>query len=155
MDKERFRRAYEMYGKLLYRICVTHVGRADAEDELFDNIAVPDSHGELTALEAVSELPPKLKSVVVLHCCEGYTLEQMRSVSRRPQTFSVPDGPAELYRIGETMVYRLTMDDGTAGAIIFYLWAQDGLVYYLSHIDGSPNVFTHEEYIEIILSMIS
>jgi RNA polymerase sigma-70 factor (ECF subfamily) len=125
MDKERFRRAYDTYGKLLYRICVTHVGHADAEDMLHDAFLrylrknpqfkdaeherswlirvtvnccnsryaslqrraedgwdgdmpwqTNDVYAESELLDMVKCLPPKLKSVVVLHCCEGYTLEE-------------------------------------------------------------------------------
>jgi RNA polymerase sigma-70 factor (ECF subfamily) len=118
-----------MYGKLLYRICVTHVGYADAEDVLHDvflrylrrnphfkdaeherhwlirvtvnrcnsrhasvsrraeeelmpdhgggaALRMSDAYAEADMFDLVKRLPPKLKSVVVLHCCEGYTLEE-------------------------------------------------------------------------------
>ncbi|MCL2002745.1 MAG: RNA polymerase sigma factor [Oscillospiraceae bacterium] len=120
--RERFDRAYNTYGQTLFRICVTHIGHADAEDvmqEAFirylrrdrpfqddeherrwlirvcvnlcrsrhrarrpggelrpDSVAAPDAYGERELLDAVRRLPPKLKSVVILHCCEGCTLEE-------------------------------------------------------------------------------
>jgi RNA polymerase sigma-70 factor (ECF subfamily) len=121
----RFNRAYDTYGETLYRICVTHIGRSDAEDVLqdafirylgrakpfkdgeherrwlirvcinlcrdihrrqraaaidgedfFENHPAPDAYAESELLDSVRQLPPKLRSVVVLHCCEGYTLEE-------------------------------------------------------------------------------
>lgn len=123
---ERFSRAYDEYGTLLYRVCVTHIGKTDAEDVLQDAFirylrhdkpfadaeherrwlirvcvnlcrnkhaavkrraeepleiyAIPDGHGEALVLDAVRSLPAKLKSVVVLHCCEGYTLEETAKI---------------------------------------------------------------------------
>jgi RNA polymerase sigma-70 factor (ECF subfamily) len=126
---DRFSQAYDTYGELLYRICVTHIGRSDAEDVLQDvfirylnrgkafqdaaherrwlirvainrchdlrrrassnqaelseeAIPAPDAYGEHELLEAVRALPPKLKSVVILHCCEGYTLEETAKLLR-------------------------------------------------------------------------
>jgi RNA polymerase sigma-70 factor (ECF subfamily) len=48
--------------------------------ELPENIPAPDAYGERELLGAVRALPPKLKSVVVLHCCEGYTLEETSKI---------------------------------------------------------------------------
>lgn len=65
----------------LIRVCVNlcrsrHRARK-AEDGLSDGeVPAPDAYGERELLDMVRRLPPKLKSVVVLHCCEGYTLEE-------------------------------------------------------------------------------
>jgi RNA polymerase sigma-70 factor (ECF subfamily) len=122
--QEQFERVYNAYGETLYRICVTHIGAADAEDVLQEaflrylrrekpysdreherrwlirvcvnlcrsryassarrradgsppeSLPAPDAYGEREVLDAVRSLPPNLRSVVSLHCCEGYTLEE-------------------------------------------------------------------------------
>jgi RNA polymerase sigma-70 factor (ECF subfamily) len=64
----------------LIRVCVNlcrsrHRSALRTTDEL-PELPAPDAYGERDLLYSVRQLPPKLKSVVVLHCCEGYTLEE-------------------------------------------------------------------------------
>ncbi|MDR0292618.1 MAG: RNA polymerase sigma factor [Oscillospiraceae bacterium] len=80
--RERFERAYDLYGETLYRICVNlcrsrhRAAPRRAEELTPDALPAPDAYSEGELLDSVRRLPPKLKSVVVLHCCEGYTLEE-------------------------------------------------------------------------------
>ncbi|MDR1736713.1 MAG: RNA polymerase sigma factor [Oscillospiraceae bacterium] len=66
----------------LIRVCVNlcRSRYASARRQSFDKpnerIPAPDAYGERDVLDAVQRLPPKLRSVIVLHCCEGYTLEE-------------------------------------------------------------------------------
>jgi RNA polymerase sigma-70 factor (ECF subfamily) len=66
----------------LIRVCVNlcrsrHRGSLKRTHELTpETLPAPDPYGESYLLDMVRRLPPKLKSVVVLHCCEGYTLEE-------------------------------------------------------------------------------
>ncbi len=66
----------------LIRVCVNlcrsrHASsRRRRADEPAEDLPAPDAYGEWEVLDAVRRLPPKLRSVVALHCCEGYTLEE-------------------------------------------------------------------------------
>lgn len=85
LRRDRPFRDEEHERRWLIRVCINLCRdrrRAGANDDWAfpEAIPSPDAYAESDLLETVRQLPPKLRSVIVLHCCEGYTLEETSKI---------------------------------------------------------------------------
>lgn len=55
------------------------IRHAKTLDDAFD-VAVPDQYGDMEFMDTVRKIPEKYRNVVILHCLEGFSLEETASV---------------------------------------------------------------------------